>query len=379
MRCLLVSHSGELAGAERSLVDAIAATPIDAGTELTVALPSLDQGLAQKLAREQPHVRVVQRRVHQWMGRRHLGPIGLVRLVQCFLDVPTLVRFMRSERFDRVVVNTSTMPGPVAAARLLGVLVLVVARESIRDNPILRSIVPKRLMIALLKRWSTGVVSVSRYVDQQWGGGTVVASFTPRDMPAQEDQPRAGEPEVSPEASDGPLQLVMLGTLSSEKGQADAIAAVARVIRAGEEISLTVAGGGPRSYRRYLNDLVQRLDVHDHVAVLEHQSDPRALVGSADVALVCSRNEAFGRVTVEALELGIPVLGYRAGGTAELLSHGGGFLVPPKAEALADKLLDIIRHRSHLVRAREEALRLELTNWRLHQSSDLVRFIVGQS
>ena len=46
-----------------------------------------------------------------------------------------------------------------------------------------------------------------------------------------------------------------------------------------------------------------------------------------DVELVCSRAEAFGRVTVEAMLGGIPVIGSNTGGTPELIQDGkNGYL-----------------------------------------------------
>ena len=51
------------------------------------------------------------------------------------------------------------------------------------------------------------------------------------------------------------------------------------------------------------------------------------------VLLMCSKSEGFGRVTVEAMSRGIPVIGYRGGGTVELVKEGvNGFLFTNKAD-----------------------------------------------
>ena len=42
----------------------------------------------------------------------------------------------------------------------------------------------------------------------------------------------------------------------------------------------------------------------------------------ADVALVCSRAEAFGRITIEAMKYGLPVIASNVGGNVELIKDG---------------------------------------------------------
>jgi len=59
-------------------------------------------------------------------------------------------------------------------------------------------------------------------------------------------------------------------------------------------------------------------------------SDPSPIVKGSDIALVCSRSEAFGRVTVEAMKLGKPVVGARGGATPELIQENfNGLLYTP--------------------------------------------------
>ena len=59
----------------------------------------------------------------------------------------------------------------------------------------------------------------------------------------------------------------------------------------------------------------------------------------ADAVLMCSRDEGMGRVTVEAMSYGKPVLGYRGGATPELLTDEvDGFLYENDAQGLAEKM-----------------------------------------
>lgn len=67
---------------------------------------------------------------------------------------------------------------------------------------------------------------------------------------------------------------------------------------------------------------------------------------NADVALMCSRYEAFARVTVEGMKLGKPVIGARSGGTVEQIHDGfnGLLYTPGNSRELADKIRRLYEH-----------------------------------
>jgi glycosyltransferase involved in cell wall biosynthesis len=62
--------------------------------------------------------------------------------------------------------------------------------------------------------------------------------------------------------------------------------------------------------------------VTDRVEFWGYIPDPERAFLAADVALMCSRSEAMGRVTAEAMSACRPVIGFDGGGTAELIDPG---------------------------------------------------------
>jgi glycosyltransferase involved in cell wall biosynthesis len=69
-----------------------------------------------------------------------------------------------------------------------------------------------------------------------------------------------------------------------------------------------------------LQALAATLGVEEHVAFLGHRSDLREIMAVSDVVYSLSLDpEAFGRVSLEALALGKPVVAYNHGGVAEQL------------------------------------------------------------
>ncbi len=138
----------------------------------------------------------------------------------------------------------------------------------------------------------------------------------------------------------GAFHLVLVGSLNPQKGQDDAIAAVGWLAAAGRDVHLHLYGTGGRGYTARLKTQAGSAGVGTRVHFHGHVSDVPARMARANAVLVTSRCEAFGRVTVEAMRAGVPVVGTDSGGTPELVRHGEtGLLYPPRdAGALAARI-----------------------------------------
>lgn len=133
-------------------------------------------------------------------------------------------------------------------------------------------------------------------------------------------------------APGGPLGLLYVGGLVGRKGVDLLLRAVAEVPDG--TVDLRVVGDGPE--RPALERLADRLDVadrvtftgaQDHAAVRDEMSRCRVLV-------LPSLNEYVGRVVVEALSLGRPVIVSESGGAAtSIVSHGENGLVVDTTDA----------------------------------------------
>lgn len=96
-------------------------------------------------------------------------------------------------------------------------------------------------------------------------------------------------------------RLAIVGRVRPSKGQADAVRALARVPVA----VLDVVGDGELDA---LRAVATDEGVSERVRVHGPTDDPAAAFDAADVVRLCSRDEAFGRVVVEAQKRGRPVV-----------------------------------------------------------------------
>lgn len=156
------------------------------------------------------------------------------------------------------------------------------------------------------------------------------------------------EPEEKSRHMNEKIRFLITGRVSEAKGQLDAVLAAKELMKRGHtQFELLVAGPQKESYLELQNE-AEACD--GLVKFLGMRKDMSYLRSITDVELVCSRKEAFGRVTVEAMLAGNPVIGKNAGGTAELIEDGkNGFLYEPgNIKELADKMEELINNQDRI-------------------------------
>ncbi|MBK1833678.1 glycosyltransferase family 4 protein [Roseibacillus ishigakijimensis] len=119
----------------------------------------------------------------------------------------------------------------------------------------------------------------------------------------------------------GKTLLTLPGRVTRWKGQEDFLTLLAALKNDFPRIHGLIAGGPhPRKQAFWdeLQEKTQELGLNDSVTFLGHRSDLREVLASSDLVFSLSKDpEAFGRVSLEALSLGKPVIAYHHGGVAE--------------------------------------------------------------
>ena len=115
--------------------------------------------------------------------------------------------------------------------------------------------------------------------------------------------------------------ILFCGTLHQNKGIEEALRAFSHIVKFHPNIIFKIAGSTSKEYLTRLIMLCDKLKIGDKVIFLGYQSNVLELMYSATCLLMCSKNEAMGRVTVEAMSQGCPVIGYNHAGTSEIIIH----------------------------------------------------------
>lgn len=139
------------------------------------------------------------------------------------------------------------------------------------------------------------------------------------------------------------------GNIQEWKGQTVLVEAMAKVVREVPQARGLIIGGVHRAgaaYNDELQSLIRARHLGDNVLITGFRRDIADVMNALDIVVHTSvKPEPFGRVILEGMLLGKPVVASAAGGVPELIADGEtGFLFPPgDAQALADRLVTLCR------------------------------------
>jgi glycosyltransferase involved in cell wall biosynthesis len=245
-----------------------------------------------------------------------------------------LARWMSKTGADVVHVNTAGRMLFLSglAARCLGIPVVWHARIAEREP------LADRLATSLVDR----IIATSQYVAGRFQRGRaknkVVCIPNPIDLSRFQPNP---DGKGWREQNGLPVHSILVGIF----GRLDAwkrfdlalrAAALARVKQ--ESLHFMVVGKGPE--RRSLERLARDLDLKKSLSFLDWQDDVTKAMSSIDILLHPTPGEHFGRVYIEAMACGKPVVAADSGGAREIvLSEQTGILVPPNDPGALAKAL----------------------------------------
>lgn len=138
------------------------------------------------------------------------------------------------------------------------------------------------------------------------------------------------------------------GNIQEWKGQRVVVEALGQLAAAFPNVHCVIAGGVHRAgeaYGREMQSRIGALGLTERVHLVGFRSDIPEVMNAWDVVVHASvRPEPFGRVILEGMLLGKPVIATAAGGVPELIDDGRtGWLVPPgDAAALSNGLQRVL-------------------------------------
>ena len=140
--------------------------------------------------------------------------------------------------------------------------------------------------------------------------------------------------------------IVNVGALVGHKGQRFLIDAMPMVLREVPDAHLVIFGEG--DLRAPLERQVKHLALEKRVLLPGFREDVLSLVKSADLFVMSSVTEGLGSAVLDAMAMGLAVVGTRAGGIPEAVVPGetGVLVEPGEAKPLAAAIVALLKDRA---------------------------------
>lgn len=349
MRVVFIPHDGEYKyGANMSLVNLLEGLKTY-GVDVMVISPEKGSLLSTLDRISVPYV------VHPfafWMhqlpyrgwGRAAPGVRRIIKRAWINLRaVPSIARIMSDWQADIVYTNTSVIPIGRDVADRLKIPHVWHLREFGDLDQNIHPDWGKHLFIRKI-RSSAATISVSRAL-QQHILGSVSDSRSHviyNGVASQEYFDSLRQRMTYHYQTSHNAHFLMVGAISPSKGQYEAIQALGQISSVIPEGRLSIAGTGEEDYVTACKKAADALGIMDRVNFLGYVKNPLDLYMEASAVLMCSRSEAMGRVTAEAMAAGRPVIGFDNAGTSELIEHEcNGLLYKDVPDELAANMLRI--------------------------------------
>ena len=137
-----------------------------------------------------------------------------------------------------------------------------------------------------------------------------------------------------------------VGRLVPVKGHKYLVSAAKKITKEFDNAVFVFVGDG------YLESKLERqaesLGIRDNIIFAGWRSDVIDVLDLFDILVLPSLNEGMGKVLIEGMALGKPIVASSVGGIIDLVKNGdNGILVPPRdSDALGDAILKLIRNRN---------------------------------
>jgi glycosyltransferase involved in cell wall biosynthesis len=351
MKILLINNSADIYGASRSL-SRLAGRLRELEHEPVILLPEIGplDGRLRSAGLQTiifPSLRVITRpvlaswRIIPWLAGLLPSAIALARLI-------------KREKIDIVHTNTGVIVSSALAARLAGCPHVWHIRDWFQEfgplwKPYSRYILSNADRILCVSKAIAGQFPVSPKIEVL-NNGFDLAEF-----------PELSGDECTAARNDWrlPASRSVVGTVGrikfKRKGQEFLLQAAGLLRNRGIDVTCLLAGGpapGAEDQIEQMKQLAEELGVQ---AIFTGElTDARSAYAAMDIfVLPSAQPEPFGGVVIEAMALGLPVIGTDIGGTTEQVAEGEtGLLVPPAdpaalATAIA-KLAEEPQRRRHM-------------------------------
>ncbi len=344
MNILFIGHEDELNGASKSMLNIIDCL-LNKGHNIFLLTAYHSGSFYNEVSRR--NIQVIVEPFERWSERLQKGKEYYKQLLRWHIKCKAInsdtarkiAKLAKEQRIDVIHSNTSVINIGALISKYSGIPHIWHIREFGNLDFNMHFLEPKWYVSKFLNRYTDRFICISKAIMEHYQNldsnkKVLVYNGISNDAIIEEHEKIAHQG----------IHILIAGRISETKGQHEAVAACELLVKRGiDDFELFLAGSGD-VYFVISDGLKEKVHILGQV---DNMCDVRKHI---DIELVCSKAEAFGRVTAEAMLAEIPVIGSKTGGTPELINDGvDGFLYDRgDIEMLANKIEILIKDKSLL-------------------------------
>ncbi len=248
----------------------------------------------------------------------------------------TLCRDLKDQRPDIIhVQDPHFLSQGVRLARKLSRPLIVNVSDQIEASAlVIRQPIPELKVI----------ISVSESVQQQIPETPFISTIERRVVLPGVKVPDSANIDLPLDDDRSPV-IGMAGPLEIVKGAAFFLRACHRVVEAGHDIRVVIAGSGPEE--RSLRKLAASLQLSKRLTFVDGGVAMAGYLEAIDIYCLPSLQQGLGVVMLEAMALGRPVIASGVGGVMSVIEDNvNGLIVPPSdSRSLGDRIIELLQDR----------------------------------
>ena len=363
VKILFISHSADLFGAEQNLLDII----IGLDKQLfDVFLVCPRKGALEEKARK-VGIRTFLLTYKYWLMREKFSWRYFLYLPINFIGIFRIKRLIDDLKIDLVYTNTCTTISGALASKICRKKHIWHIHESIGNQNLFFNLWgTHKNVFTIIYLLSNRIVVNSNAVKLQFPekyhdkitviyNGFDIKSYSLNDEAKIDLRKKYGIKAEN-------RVISVIGSISGRKGQKNMISAMPFILSKHPLAKLIIAGVSSDPKKRYERDLwniISLRHLNDAVKFVGFIDDISEIYKITDCLVVPSNDEPFGRVVVEAMLFGVPVIATKVGGIPEIIENkrNGILIESNEPSVIANAVIDLLNNNTTAKSYIEEAKR----------------------
>lgn len=291
--------------------------------------------------------------------KRFIKKIGYPILNKLFFY--RIYKKLKNKEIDLIYTNTSVIEIGFYLTNKLGCKHIFHVREFGKEDHSLEYLYSTNYRIKLLESSTTKVVTISKALKKKYEvmlRKKIVLIYNGVEDNFIEKK----------YISNSKVNFILVGNINKGKNQLEALKAGKKLLERGiTNFKISFVGPENTVYKKDLENYIKKNQLEKNIVFygLKSSQDIKKMINESDVGLMLSLNEAFGRVTIEYMLGGLPVIASNTGANPELIEDEiNGYLYEiGNIEELAYKMEKFIKDFNKIEKIGQKAREIAKKNY----------------